>query len=184
VILENSIVNIGSEVDNREIKSTEIFKRIVSGEAIAGRRLYHQQGEFASFSKLFFNMNFFVKMNGGKAECRRIRVVRFDKVIENRDTSIKRQIVGPEYRNVIFSVLVDRLSSILKISAFRNGSAKSVEWQEQAYRAIDRYTACMDDCFEKDTNSMIIVGSWDNLMGVVRLTGLALRCVCSRPDPA
>jgi hypothetical protein len=28
------------------------------------------------------------------------------------------------------------------------------------------------------------LGSWDNLMGVVRPTRLALRCVCSRPNPA
>ena len=162
ILLENAIVDIGSEVDNREIRSTENFKRLVSGETITGRNLYDRQGEFASFAKMFFLMNVFPKMNGGAAENRRIRVIRFDKVIEKPDTSIKRKIVRPEIRNVIFSALVDRLPNVLNLSQFRNGSAKSVEWQQKIYRAIDRINACTEDCFEKQIGSRISDSDIDN----------------------
>lgn len=58
-VLQGCMFNISSDTDSRSFgkRRTDIFKRIVSGEPVMGRRLGHNPTEITSMPYLIFNLN-------------------------------------------------------------------------------------------------------------------------------
>lgn len=128
--LWDSLGNIGSELDTREMDSTN-WKRIVSGEVFVGREIYGSPEERRSYSKLYFLANSLPMFkNGSSAEYRRIRCIHFGTPVapENRDLKIWDKLEGE--RDGIFMLLLKRLGVLMRLTEMVRGSAKSQEYEK------------------------------------------------------
>lgn len=138
--LQDKLLNIGAEVDGREVKDTTNFKRLISGEEVMARGAYERGGRLRSFCKLAFNMNELPKINGTTAESFRIRIVSFEKVTEEgkRDFLIEKQIKLEG--SGIYMLLLEQMAEVLALNEFPFGSNSSQWVYEQLKEKIDPYT--------------------------------------------
>jgi P4 family phage/plasmid primase-like protien len=124
--LQGAAVNIGTELDSLEVSESSNFKAIVSGEAIEARAIYGEPFTMRTTCKLCFLSNHLPRFrHGTDAELRRVRFVRFSKIPEKKDVTLKDRIKAE--RNGIFGLMVRFLQRLLTLSALPLGSAKSQE---------------------------------------------------------
>lgn len=137
--LTSKLLNIGAEVDSREVKDTTNFKRLISGETVRAREAYERGGEVQTYCKLTFNMNELPKINGTMAEVERIRLIHFNRITdhEKRDYRVEQKIKLEG--SGIFMLLLRQMSELLKLDVFPYGSVNSQDIFLQLQDKIDPY---------------------------------------------
>jgi P4 family phage/plasmid primase-like protien len=125
-MLQRAMLNISTELDAVAIETSERFKRLISGEEVMARNIFGRPFIMSTRCKFLFLTNHLPRFKGGTgAELRRLRFLRFNKKIEDVDTTLKAKITLE--RNGIFRLLVDYLALLLKLKAMPHGGADSQE---------------------------------------------------------
>ena len=128
--LQGAAVNIGTELDSLEVAESSNFKAIVSGEAIEARAIYGEPFTMRTTCKLWFLSNHLPRFrHGTEAESRRMRFIRFDRIPDEKDVTLKEQIRNE--RDGIFGLMVVYLQRLLPMREIPLGSAKSQESRER-----------------------------------------------------
>ncbi|MBW2624325.1 MAG: hypothetical protein JRD68_15560, partial [Deltaproteobacteria bacterium] len=113
--LENKMLNFSTETDERDPLSTEIFKKIVSGERLTTERKYGSKYEFFPFVKFVISLNDLpVIPDKSMGFARRVKLLRFDQEFvegENRDPNRKKNLVVE--KDAIFTWAVSGLYTLL-----------------------------------------------------------------------
>ena len=113
--LENKMLNFSTETDERDPLSTEIFKKIVSGERLTTERKYGSKYEFFPFVKFVIGLNDLpVIPDKSMGFARRVKLLRFDQEFvegENRDPNRKKNLVVE--KDAIFTWAVSGLYTLL-----------------------------------------------------------------------
>lgn len=122
--LQRAMLNISTELDAVSIENSEHFKRLISGEEVMARNIYGKPFVMSTVCKLLFLTNHLPRFKSGTdAELRRLRFLRFEKKIENADTTLKSRINLE--RDGIFNLLIQYLGRLLKLQSIPNGGANS-----------------------------------------------------------
>jgi len=142
-VLSDKLLNVGSEIDGREVKDTTNFKRLISGETVMAREAYERRKEVLTFCKLAFNMNELPKINGTSAEIARIRLVLFDQITEDdkRDFRIEKKIQLEG--SGIFMLLLKQLPELLGLDVFPYASKNSQDVHGLLKEKIDPFAHFM-----------------------------------------
>jgi hypothetical protein len=138
-MLADKLINVGSEIDGREVKDTTNFKRLISGETVVAREAFERGGAVLTFCKLTFNMNELPKINGTIADIDRIRIVFFNEVTEygKRTFEIEQRIKTEG--SGIFNRLLEYMPEALKLTEFPYGSLNSQWIYDQLKEKIDPF---------------------------------------------
>jgi hypothetical protein len=137
-VLKDKLLNIGAEVDGREVRDTTNFKRLISGEAVRAREAFERGGEISTYAKLTFNMNELPKINGTSAEIDRIRLIHFNKVHEDeRDYTIEQKIKLEG--SGMYMLFLRQERELLRLNIFPHGSVNSQVVYSQLRNKIDPY---------------------------------------------
>jgi hypothetical protein len=136
-ILINKLLNVGSEIDGREVRDTTNFKRLISGESVIAREAFQQGGEINTCVKLTFNMNELPKINGTSAEVERIRLIHFNQITnqDKRDYRIEKKIKLEG--SGIFMLLLSQMKELLKLDIFPHGSENSQDKFSKLRNKVD-----------------------------------------------
>lgn len=93
--IEGKLLNYSSEISKR--MNVDMFKQMISGEAIQARRLYKDNENIHRYAKLMFNCNELpVNTDSSNAYYRRMIIVPFDATIPSveQDPDLHRKIIG------------------------------------------------------------------------------------------
>jgi len=137
--LEDKLVNIGSEIDDKLIRESSNLKRLVSGEAIVAREAYGRTREVHSYAKAAFNMNELPKINGTQAEVRRIRLIYFEVRTDNAAVELEMGKKIEQEADGIYIRLLKEYKELLKLKEFPHGGYESRQWEQQLGNSIDIY---------------------------------------------
>jgi phage/plasmid-associated DNA primase len=123
-------VNIGTELDSLEVAESSNFKAIVSGEAIEARPIYGEPFTMRTTCKLWFLSNHLPRFrHGTEAELRRMRFIRFNRIPEEKNVTLKDRIRTEG--DGIFALMVLYLQRLLSRREIPLGSAKSQESRQR-----------------------------------------------------
>jgi P4 family phage/plasmid primase-like protien len=128
--LRGAAVNIGTELESLELDDSSNFTRIVSGEAIEARQIYGEPFTMRTTCKLWFLSNHLPRFrHSTEAELRRMRFIRFNRIPEEKDVTLKDRIRAE--RDGIFVPMVHYLQRLMTLREIPLGSAKSQESRER-----------------------------------------------------
>jgi putative DNA primase/helicase len=121
--LRGAAVNIGTELESLELDDSSNFTRIVSGEAIEARQIYSEPFTMRTTCKLWFLSNHLPRFrHSTEAELRRMRFIRFNRIPEEKDVTLKDRIRAE--RDGIFALMVHYLQRLMTLREIPLGSAK------------------------------------------------------------
>ena len=87
--VKDKMLNLGTEINGREIDESANLKKLVSGEAMLTREIYRSPEQIKTTCKLAFLTNIMPTFRGGSdAEVRRMRILHFDRKPEVQDPSL------------------------------------------------------------------------------------------------
>ncbi len=132
--IENKLLNYASEISPKGA-DTEIFKALVSGEPVSGRRLYKNVYTFRNTAKLMFNANRLpTETEHTEGFFRRYLIIPFDVRIpeEERDINLHKTIVDNELSGILNWIIVG-LYRLLE-----NGTFSNSEEVQQALETFKR----------------------------------------------
>ena len=120
--LQNKLLSVTSEMETKESQSTEVLKKVISGDTISGEQKFGKRIEFKTFAKVIFAMNnppaVSDKTEGFK---RKILVLYFDQRIP--DSKMDRGLVDRlicEESAGIFAWMVKGAANLNKKNGFQN----------------------------------------------------------------
>lgn len=148
-VLANKLLNVGSEIDGREVRDTTNFKRLISGETVMAREAFREGGEILTFCKLAFNMNELPKINGTDAEAYRIRIVWFNRITNQNERSFDIEKSIKLEGSGMYMRFLNQMPELLKINEFPYGSVFSQSIYGQLKEKIDPFTHFMQT-YEKE----------------------------------
>jgi P4 family phage/plasmid primase-like protien len=127
--LKTKAVNIGTELDTKEIKESSTFKALVSGELVPNRAIYAGWDEMITHCKLIFAANtvpWFARCTD--AEIRRLRMIGCNQKIGKADPTLKGKAgkIAKE-RAGIFKFMITGLQTALGLTEMPYGGAASLE---------------------------------------------------------
>jgi phage/plasmid-associated DNA primase len=144
-VLRDKLLNVGAEIDGREVRDTTNFKRLISGETVRAREAFGHGEEIQTCCKLAFNMNELPKINGTMAEIERIRLVHFPIVTEHGKRNFEIEKMIQLEGSGIFMRILDQFKELLKLNEFPHGSTHSQEIHSQLKEKIDPFTHFMTE---------------------------------------
>jgi putative DNA primase/helicase len=84
--LQNKLVNFCSEIDHKGAFSSDVFKRIVSGETLTGDRKFKDPAKFNPYCKLLFAANDLPKTSDTtRGYFRRFLILKFNRRFEGKE---------------------------------------------------------------------------------------------------
>jgi hypothetical protein len=138
-VLEDKLVNIGSEIDDKLIRESSNLKRVVSGEPITAREAYGRTKEIRPIAKMVFNMNELPKINGTQAEVQRIRLIYFSVRTQSEAVELE---LGKKIEQESYGIYIHFLNQykqLLQLKEFPHGGLESKSWEQQLGNSIDIY---------------------------------------------
>lgn len=124
-VLQNKLLNYGSEIGTGKQFKCDTFKRLCSGEAIQARLPYGQPFEISNYARMVFNANVLPKdIEQTTAYFRRFLIIPFNVTIppERQDKELASKIISTELAGVLNWVL-DGLNRVLKNRNFSRCAA-------------------------------------------------------------
>ncbi len=122
--LQTAMLNLGTELDAREMDESANFKQLVSGEPVVARTIYGRPFTMTTRCKLWFLSNSLPRFKSGTdAEMRRARFLSFAKKPDVKDGTLKERLKGE--RNHILTWMVEGLQAILAGIPAPMGSVES-----------------------------------------------------------
>ena len=110
--LQHKLINIATELSTTEVEDTDIFKRLVSAETINARAIYGKPFDMRSHATLVFLANSLPRFKyGTAAEVRRLKFVRFARVVCKPDVTLKDRVAAEAAG--VFVKLVQRAWTLL-----------------------------------------------------------------------
>ncbi|MCU0372254.1 MAG: DUF5906 domain-containing protein, partial [Ignavibacteria bacterium] len=88
--LQNKLVNFCSEIDHKGAFSSDVFKRIVSGETLTGDRKFKDPAKFNPYCKLLFAANDLPKTSDTtRGYFRRFLILKFNRRFEGKEKDLE-----------------------------------------------------------------------------------------------
>ena len=117
------LANIGDDIKSGKIRSSAMFKKLVSGDRISARRIYESPFEFFNYSKFIFSSNDIPQMKDytGAVMDRLIIIpfkATFNKNSPNYDPYIKYKLRSAECMEYLIQLGVKALKRVLENEAF------------------------------------------------------------------
>jgi P4 family phage/plasmid primase-like protien len=155
-----SALNLSTELDAIEVGS-EIFKRLVSGEAFDADRKYKESISLKTSCKLWFNANHLPKFKAGTdAELRRLYFLRFRQKVQNRDVALKDKIRAESDGVLIF--MLDGLRTLLAEGKLPNPGQNSQQTKDRFKLQNDPISAFIEeDCVLSPTLDIVKAQLYD-----------------------
>lgn len=123
--LFGKLANIGDDIDNEYIKSTGIFKKLVTGDRMNVERKGLDPFDFSNYSKLLFSANSIPRLGRGKdsgAVARRLVIIpfnaKFSKDDKDFDPYIKYKLRQQSAIEYLIKLGVEGLKRVLKNNGF------------------------------------------------------------------
>lgn len=123
--LQDKLLNFGSEIGSKKNMSLDIFKKLVSGEAITARQKYEKSIEIDGYCKFIFNANELPDVKEStEAYYRRLLIIPYNERIldDEQDPELERKIIDNELPG-IFNWVLDGLESLLVRGKFSHCQA-------------------------------------------------------------
>ena len=124
--LQHKMLNLSTETSGRDPLSTEIFKKIVSGERLTAERKYGQKYEFVPRVKIVIGLNDMpVIPDKTEGFGRRVKLIRCDQKFkegDNRDPDRKANLKKKRELDGIFTWMVSGLTALLANKGFKTGA--------------------------------------------------------------
>ena len=116
ILIEGKLLNYCSE--NEKILNLVIFKKLVSGESVNGKKLYSDVRPVTKYAKLMFNLNSLPDIKDkSKSFLRRLLILKFDKKPKIVDPELHFKIIEDELGG-IFNRVLSALTVLLKDKNF------------------------------------------------------------------
>lgn len=116
ILIEGKLLNYCSE--NEKSLDPTMFKTLVSGEPVLGKKLYSDLRTVTNYAKLMFNMNSLPDIKyESKSFLRRLLILKFDKKPRNIDPELHFKIIEHELDGIFNRVLIG-LTDLLKNKKF------------------------------------------------------------------
>lgn len=133
-MIQNTLINYGSEIGTSRQFKCDTFKRLVSGEPIQARLPYGRPFEIRNYARFIFNANTLPKnVEQTNAYFRRFLIIPFDVTIpqEKQDKDLAKRIIDKELAGVLNWVL-DGLKRIMENRSF--SQCEAADKALEAYR--------------------------------------------------
>ena len=116
MLIEGKLLNYCSE--NEKTLDLAIFKTLVSGEPVLGKKLYKDVRSVTNYAKLMFNLNSLPNINDEKESyLRRLLILEFNKTPKKVDPELHFKIIKTELSG-IFNRVLKALQILLKEKSF------------------------------------------------------------------
>ena len=116
ILIEGKLLNYCSE--NEKALDPTMFKTLVSGEPVLGKKLYSDIRPVTNYAKLMFNMNSLPDIKDeSRSFVRRLLILKFDKKPKRVDPELHFKIIGNELDG-IFNRVLNALTVLLKDKRF------------------------------------------------------------------
>lgn len=116
MLIEGKLLNYCSE--NEKTLDPTMFKTLVSGEPVLGKKLYSDIRPVTNYAKLMFNMNSLPDIKDeSQSFVRRLLILKFDKKPKRVDPELHFKIIGNELDG-IFNRVLNALTVLLKDKRF------------------------------------------------------------------
>ena len=116
MLIEGKLLNYCSE--NEKTLDLAIFKTLVSGEPVLGKKLYKDVRTVTNYAKLMFNLNSLPNINDEKKSyLRRLLILEFNKTPKKVDPELHFKIIKTELSG-IFNRVLKALQILLKEKRF------------------------------------------------------------------
>jgi hypothetical protein len=136
--LSTSMINLGGEIDAREIHDVSNLKSVVTGETIVGRGFREAGGKIRPRAKLLFVMNDVPLLNGQEEITDRIRLIWFGQVTQGSvDTTLEEKLRSEKCG--IFKWILSHVMEMLDASALPYGGEDSRKRYDEFCRHTDPY---------------------------------------------
>lgn len=183
--LQNKLLNFGSEIGSKKNMTLDIFKKLVSGEAITARQKYEKSIDIDGFCKFIFNANTLPDIKEStEAYYRRLLVIPYEQRIleEEQDPELEQKIINNELPG-IFNWVLEGLERLLVAKKF--SKCKASDDVIEDYKVIGNPIALFLEEKEltsdyakenKVTNKEIYAAfeEWRKLHGIAKVEGTTL----------
>lgn len=155
--LLGKLANIFSDLDSRGLKSSTMFKTLVTGDYITSERKFGQPFQFKNYARLLFSAN---ELPNSKdrtfAYYRRWLIIPFNKTFsgEEVDRNLPKKLQQPEELSGILNWALKGLQRLFKNKGFTE--------PEEVKKALEKYkikndsvASFIDECAEKDPNGSV-----------------------------
>ena len=116
ILIEGKLLNYCSE--NEKTLDPTMFKTLVSGEPVLGKKLYSDVRTVTNYAKLMFNLNSLPNIKDeSKSFIRRLLILKFDKKPKNIDPELHFKIIDDELDG-IFNRVLSALTVLLQDKKF------------------------------------------------------------------
>jgi len=162
--LLGKLANIFSDLDDRGLKSSSMFKVLCTGDRITAERKFGQPFEFKNYARLLFSAN---KLPSSRdrsyAFYRRWLIIPFEKTFDgsNADKSLKRKLRDPEELSGILNLAIKGLHSIVLNGGFT--TPIQVQQALQEYQSMnDTMTSFILECTQSAPDEMVLKQTFYN----------------------
>lgn len=135
--LFGKLANIGDDIEDDFVKSTGVFKKLVTGDALNVERKGKDPFDFSNYSKLLFSANNIPRLGKGRgaaAITRRLIIIPFNAKFSKDDPDfrpyIKYDLRQPESIQYLIRIGIDALKRILADEGFSNSKKVDAELEE------------------------------------------------------
>lgn len=155
--LLGKLANVFSDLDDRGLKSSSMFKVLVTGDRITAERKFGQPFEFKNYARLLFSAN---KLPSSRdrsyAFYRRWLIIPFEKTFDGStaDKSLKRKLKNPQELSGILNLAIKGLHNIVRNGCFT--TPIQVQNALQEYQSMnDTMTSFILECTQGDPGGMV-----------------------------
>lgn len=135
--LFGKLANIGDDIEDDFVKSTGVFKKLVTGDALNVERKGKDPFDFSNYSKLLFSANNIPRLGKGRgaaAITRRLIIIPFNAKFSKDDSDfrpyIKYDLRQPESIQYLIKIGINALKRILADEGFSNSKKVDAELEE------------------------------------------------------
>ncbi|WP_270333082.1 DNA primase family protein [Ligilactobacillus acidipiscis] len=135
--LFGKLANIGDDIEDDFVKSTGVFKKLVTGDALNVERKGKDPFDFSNYSKLLFSANNIPRLGKGRgaaAITRRLIIIPFNAKFSKDDPDfrpyIKYDLRQPESIQYLIKIGINALKRILADEGFSNSKKVDAELEE------------------------------------------------------
>lgn len=135
--LFGKLANIGDDIEDDFVKSTGVFKKLVTGDALNVERKGKDPFDFSNYSKLLFSANNIPRLGKGRgaaAITRRLIIIPFNAKFSKDDPDfrpyIKYDLRQPESIQYLIKIGIEALKRILADEGFSNSKKVDAELEE------------------------------------------------------
>ena len=143
--LEGSLLNVGDEIDERELKNSAIFNKLACCEELDAALKYDRTRRIRPACKFIYIGNHLPRWHkGSEAQARRIKILEFDQNFKGQpeDDKLKRAVM--KEHSGIFNWALRGLIELIKLGVMPVGSIGSQKRQQEFVEGNDPMRAFVD----------------------------------------